>query len=162
MRRTGIFFGNFFLPLVWMALTGTFTLENYIIGFLLSSTVLWVTFPRQEVIILLYLIRLFRWLAFILFFVGNLVMASLRVVHDILTPRHHMHPAIIAIPLDLRKDLEILLLANLITLTPGTLTLEVSPGKDLLYIHAMYVEDVEEFRRMIKQKYEVRVRKVLR
>jgi multicomponent Na+:H+ antiporter subunit E len=162
MKRLSIFLGNFFLPLVWMALTGIFTLGNFVIGFFLSALVLWVTMPRREVIFLVYLVRLFRWLEFILFFLTELFMASLRVVHDILTPRHRMRPAIIAIPLELRRDLEILLLANLITLTPGTLSLEVSPGRDVLYIHAMYVEDVEGFRRMIKEKLETRVRKVMR
>lgn len=157
-----VFWGNIFLPLIWMALTGRFTLANYLIGFLITSLALWVVRKPGDVNLLVYLARLRRWLRFGLFFAGELSVASLRVVHDILTWRHRMRPAVIAIPLDLKTDLEITLLANLITLTPGTLSLDVSPARDVLYIHAMYVDDVESFRRRIKERMEHQVREVLR
>jgi multicomponent Na+:H+ antiporter subunit E len=157
-----VFWGNIFLPFVWMALTGTFTLANYVLGFLVSSIVRWITRPPGEIAFFIYLERLRRWFVFLLFFHWELTIASLRVVYDILTPRHRMRPAIIAVPLDLRTDSEITLLANLITLTPGTLSLDISPEKDILYIHAMYVDDVEEFRRNIKNRFEKRVKEVMR
>lgn len=157
-----VFWGNIFLPVVWMALTGRFTLANYLIGFVLTSLALWVVRPPGEVNLLVYLARLRRWLRFAGFFLWELAVASLRVVYDILTWRHRMRPAVIAIPLDLKTDLEITLLANLITLTPGTLSLDVSPERDVLYIHAMYVDDVEAFRKRIKESMEHQVREVLR
>lgn len=157
-----VFWGNIFLPVVWMALTGKFTLANYVLGLFISSLALWITHRRGEVAFFIYLDRLWRWILFLLFFLRELTMASLKVVFDILTPRHRMRPAIIAVPLDLRSDLEITLLANLITLTPGTLTLDVSPERDILYIHAMYVDDIEAFRRLVKERFETRVREVLR
>ncbi len=161
MKRISIFLGNIFLPFIWMALTGQFTAGNFFIGVLLSSFALWVAAPQREILVLNSLVRLWRWLLFFLFFLWELTLASLRVVHDILTPRHRMRPAIIAVPLEIRKDIEITLLANLLTMTPGTLSLEVSPGSDVLYVHAMYVDDIEEFRRMVKEKYEKRVQRVL-
>ncbi len=157
-----VFWGNVFLPVVWMALTGTFTLANYALGFVVSAFVLWIARPPGEIAFFVYLERLRRWVAFVLFFLWELTVASLRVVYDILTPRHRMRPAIIAIPLDLRTDNEITLLANLITLTPGTLSLDISPQKDILYIHAMYVDDIEEFRKDIKERFESRVKEVMR
>ncbi len=157
-----IFWGNIFLPVVWMALTGKFTLANYALGFVVSAFVLWITRPPGEIAFFIYLERMRRWFVFLLFFFWELIVASLRVVYDILTPRHRMRPAIIAVPLDLRTDSEITLLANLITLTPGTLSLDISPQKDILYIHAMYVDDVEEFRRTIKERFEKRVKEVMR
>ncbi|HET98235.1 MAG TPA: Na+/H+ antiporter subunit E [Desulfurivibrio alkaliphilus] len=157
-----VFWGNIFLPLVWMALTGQFTFANYLIGFLITSLALWMVHKPGEVNLLIYLARLGRWLRFSLFFLKELTVASLRVVNDILTKGHGMRPAVIAVPLDLKSNLEITLLASLVTLTPGSLCLEVSPERDVMFIHAMYVEDVEEFRRQIKEKMEYQVREVLR
>jgi multicomponent Na+:H+ antiporter subunit E len=99
---------------------------------------------------------------FIAMYLCELVLASLRVAHDALTPTHYMRPAILAIPLEARTDLEILLLANLITMTPGSVSLDVSPDRRTLYIHAMYAEDAEAVRREIKEKLERHVLELLR
>ena len=56
-----------------------------------------------------------------------------------------MKPGIVKIPLDLETDVEITLLASLITLTPGTLSLDVSKDKKVLYVHSMYVYDKADF-----------------
>ena len=85
------------------------------------------------------------------------MVSSLRVAYDVLTPTLHMRPAIVAIPLDAETDLQITILANFITLTPGTLSLDVSPDRKTLYVHAMYVDDVDAFRREIKEELERRV-----
>jgi multicomponent Na+:H+ antiporter subunit E len=84
------------------------------------------------------------------------------VAFDVVTPRNYMKPGIIGIPLDAETDLEITLLANFITLTPGTLSLDVSTDKKTLYIHAMYVEDKEAFIRSIKDGFERRLLDILR
>ena len=63
---------------------------------------------------------------------------------------------------DKKIILAALVLTTFITLTPGTLSLDVSSDRRTLYIHSMYVDDVEEFRESIKQGYERRVKEVLR
>src|SRR5699024_7238650 len=68
----------------------------------------------------------------------------------ILTPPWHMKPGVIALPLEARTELEITLVANLISLTPGTLSLDVSDDRKVLYIHAMFLDDEEELRRNLK------------
>jgi multicomponent Na+:H+ antiporter subunit E len=73
-----------------------------------------------------------------------------------------MRPGVIAIPLAAKTDLEITLLANLVSLTPGTLSLDVSDDKSVLYIHAMFVDDPDELRHEIKAGFERRVIEVLR
>lgn len=103
-----------------------------------------------------------RVLLFILFFFWELLLANLRVAYDVLTPRHRMRPGVIAIPLDAQSRGEITLLANFITLTPGTLSLDVSDDRQALYIHAMYIDDADEFRRRIKANLERRMLEVLR
>lgn len=107
------------------------------------------------------LVKVFRLAWFALFYLQELVLANLRVAHDVLTPRHRMKPGIIAIPLDARSDLEILSLANLITMTPGTLSLDVSTDRRILYIHAMYIDDLEGIRSKIKYGFEKKVMEVL-
>ena len=61
-------------------------------------------------------------------------------------------------PLDLKSDAGITVLANLITLTPGTLSLDVSPDRKTLFVHALHVEDPDAFRREVKEGFERRVK----
>jgi multicomponent Na+:H+ antiporter subunit E len=72
-----------------------------------------------------------------------------------------MRPGIVAIPLDLESDLEILVLTSLITLTPGTLSLDISEDRKTLYIHAMFIENREQIQKLVKEGFERRVREVL-
>jgi multicomponent Na+:H+ antiporter subunit E len=162
MRQINVVLGNIFLSLVWMALTGAFTFANFVVGFAVSSAVLWLTGSRGEVAFIVYLTRFFRFVGLFFFFLWELLMANLRVAYEVLTPGYQMRAAIIAIPLDANSDLEITVLANLITLTPGTLSLDVSADRKILYIHAMHVHDVEKFRKEIKVRLERRVREVFK
>ena len=73
-----------------------------------------------------------------------------------------MKPGVIGIPIEAKTDLEITVLANLITMTPGTLSLDISPDRKTLYVHAMYIHDPEELRRDIKENFEPRVLALLR
>lgn len=106
-----------------------------------------------------YFRKLPKLLEFIGFIIKELFVSSLRVAYDVLTPTSQLNPAIIAIPLDAESDREIVTLAVLITLTPGTLSLRVSEDRRTLYVHEMYITDgdVEEARRKIKDGYERRV-----
>lgn len=81
-----------------------------------------------------------------------------------LAAESYISPGVLAIPLDARTDAEIALLANLITLTPGSVSLDVSEDRSLLYIHAMYIDggDVESYRRDVKENLERRVLELLR
>jgi multicomponent Na+:H+ antiporter subunit E len=106
------------------------------------------------------LIKPFRLAWFVLFYLVELFLANLRVAHDVLRPHHRMKPGIIAIPLDAKSDLEIMALTNLITMTPGTLSLDISTDRRMLYIHAMYIDDLEGLRLEIKDGLEKKVMEV--
>ena len=108
------------------------------------------------------LARLPRGVFLLFFFLGELVLSSVRVAWDVLSPNPGFRPGIVGVPLDARTDSEITLLATLITLTPGTLSLDVSEDRKTLYVHAMRVEDPEAFRREIKDGFERRVLELLR
>lgn len=155
-----LFLLNLLLALAWVALTGAFSPVNFVIGLVLGYAALLMT---QQVTGQTSYFRKIRTVAsFALFFMWEVIKANLRVAYDVLSPRQRITPGIIAIPLDAKTDAEITFLANLITLTPGTLSLDVSEDRKVLYIHAMYVEDVERFRREIKDGLERRLLGMLR
>jgi multicomponent Na+:H+ antiporter subunit E len=81
-----------------------------------------------------------------------------------LAAESYVCPGVVAIPLDARTDVEIALLANLITLTPGSVTLDLSEDRRVLYVHAMYIDggDVEAYVRSVKEGLERRVLELLR
>lgn len=105
-----------------------------------------------------------RIIGLIIYFLKALIKASLRVSYDIITPKYSMKPALVAIPLDAKSDLEITLLANLITLTPGTLSIDISKDKKTLLIHEVYVNDgdIEAVKKNIKEGFERRILKITR
>jgi multicomponent Na+:H+ antiporter subunit E len=153
-----MFLLNILLALAWTALTGQFDPINFLSGFILGYLVLWlvqrVAGPSN------YFKKVYQIISFALFFVVALIRANLRVAYEVITPPHTMQPGIVAVPLDLQTEAAITLLANLITLTPGTLSLDVSADRRVLYVHTMYVDDVEQFRREIKEGFERRVMEV--
>ena len=155
-----LFLLNVLLALAWVALTGGFSPTNFVIGLLLGYAALWVTQRRNGS--RAYFSKVRNVLGFAVFFVWEVIKANLRVAYDVLSPRQRMTPGVVAIPLDAKTDAEITFLANLITLTPGTLSLDVSDDREVLYVHAMYVEDADQFRREIKDGLERRLLEVLR
>jgi multicomponent Na+:H+ antiporter subunit E len=100
----------------------------------------------------------------VLFYLKELAAASIRVAYDVVTPKDHMNPAVIAIPLEAKTDLEITLLANFITLTPGTLSIDVSEDRKTLYIHEVYVKAGDKARivQQIKKGFERRILRITR
>ncbi len=103
--------------------------------------------------------RLPRLLKLALLFLKELVVANVRVAATVLFRRTaSLAPAIVAVPLDLHTDAGITIFANLVTLTPGTLSIDVSTDRSTLYVHALDVADPETFRRDLKQGLERAVR----
>jgi multicomponent Na+:H+ antiporter subunit E len=100
----------------------------------------------------------------IAFYVKELILASLKVAYEVITVRNHMNPAVVAVPLDAKSNLEITLLANLVTLTPGTLSIDVSSDRKTLYVHAMYLDDADSTKviKDIKEGFEKRILKITR
>ncbi|WP_417746515.1 Na+/H+ antiporter subunit E [Rosistilla oblonga] len=154
------FFFNIFLALVWALASGQISLSNLGIGFLLGYAVLWFSKPLLGPTG--YFRRLPVALRFVVFFFWQLVLSNLRVAYDVITPPLYMRPGIVAVPLDAKTDQEITLLANLITLTPGTLSLNLSEDRSTLYVHAMFVDSPESVRDSIKNGFERRLLELMR
>jgi multicomponent Na+:H+ antiporter subunit E len=148
------------LSLAWMALTGDWSLPAAVFSLALGWLLVRLARPlggqgfRR--------VRISRLPGFLLFFLKELVVANLQVAAAVVAPAGRLRPAIVAVPLRLDRDAEIALLANLISLTPGTLSLDVSPDRRTLYVHAMATESPDRLRREIRDGFEQRILEVLR
>ncbi len=80
----------------------------------------------------------------------------------VVKPKLDIKPGIFALPIQLEKDWEIMVLSNLITLTPGTLVMDISDDKKLIYVHAMDLQDVDEAIDSIKSTFEKAIMEVSR
>lgn len=154
-----MFLYNILLALLWAMLTGGINLPNLLVGFLVGYVILGSIHGQSGTSS--YFAKVPQAIRFSLFFLKELIMSSLRVAYDVVTPTYHMKPGIVAIPIEAKTDIEITMLANLISLTPGTLSLDVSFDRKTLYIHAMFVEDPEAMRAEMK-KMEQRLLAVMR
>ncbi len=144
-----IFFLNTALALGWAALMGSFSLASLLIGFAIGYAALWLLrslFGETR-----YFRRVWHALKLTFLFLYELLISSLQVVWDVVTPAHRSRPGIIALPLDAKGEGQIFLVANLISLTPGTLSLDVSEDQKTLYVHGMFVDDPEALRRELKE-----------
>lgn len=157
-----VFLWNVLLAATWAVATGEFTLTNVGLGFGFGYLVL--LFARRAIGPSSYFVKAPQVVVFFFFYHWQLLLANLRVAYDVVTPTHYMRPGVIAVPLDARTDAEITLLANLITLTPGSLSLDLSSDRRVLYVHMMYIDDddVERARRQIKDSLERRVLELMR
>jgi multicomponent Na+:H+ antiporter subunit E len=150
---------NLLLAVVWAALSATFTLSSLLSGFVLGYAALWIVQPlfgTQSP----YFLRVYRTIRLILFFLWELIVSSVRVALDILSPRQRSKPAIFVMPLDVESDIEILLVTTLISLTPWTLSLDVTPDRKSLIVHAMFAEDPEALVAELKSGMERMVKEV--
>jgi multicomponent Na+:H+ antiporter subunit E len=151
---------NILLMLVWVALTGSFSFVNFGFGFFLSFFLMWaINIGGDDN---RYFTRVPKVIMFLLYFLKEMVKANLEVAYEVITPRLGVRPGIVKVPLDAETDFEITLLANLITLTPGTLSLDVSDDKKVLYVHTMYVTDKDAFIDSIKNGFEKRMLELTR
>jgi multicomponent Na+:H+ antiporter subunit E len=99
---------------------------------------------------------------FMLWYIFELVKANIDIARQIISPKPRIRPGILKVELDARSDQEVLGLSNLISMTPGSLTMDISYDKKYIFIHEMYIDDVEEARQRIKVNLESRILKITR
>lgn len=103
---------------------------------------------------------LFSLAGFIVFYLWEVVVANLRIAKDILSPIHRLRHEYVTIQLEPLTPIQLLVLTNVITMTPGTLCIDVSSDGRELLIHSLYSNNKDELTRSIKDDYERRVRRV--
>jgi multicomponent Na+:H+ antiporter subunit E len=149
---------NLFLSLLWPALQGEFRTSTLVYGYLIGFAVLALNEPE-------YGKRVLKSISFFLYVVVSILESNVRVAWLVLQPRPQLDPGIVAIPLETTNSLEITVLASIITLTPGTLSVDLredSRGRKHLLVHNIKILDRERFRQEIKDRFERRLLAITR
>lgn len=148
------------LAVVWAAITGNFSAINLLFGGAVGALALLIlrnAFAPPRV-----LRQMRRFVSLMLLFLYELFASAVRVAIVVLTPdlKSALRPAIIAFPLSVKSDAEITLLANLITLTPGTLSVDVSDDRGVLYVHVLTLSTREALIADIAGGFEAKIREI--
>ncbi len=144
------------LALVWLCLTSTFNREELLTGILISfvlalflnESYLRLGLPplslKRIAFIIIYLIVLFK----------EIIKANFDVAYRVIHPRMPIKPGIVIIKTKLRQDIAKMILANSITLTPGTFTLDIIGDNLLIHWINVKAEDIDETTKLIGEKFE--------
>ncbi len=159
---------NLLLAIIWLILQTSFTWADFVVGMLVGFAIIGMTESaltwqrpfsdkHQHVG---YAGRVITVISFSGFVIWAIIKSNLDVAWLVLNPVAEYQPGIVAVPLDIQSDLGITLLANVITLTPGTVSLDISSDRRTMYIHAINVQDPDAMRAEIKGEFERRVMEI--
>ncbi|MCJ8507534.1 Na+/H+ antiporter subunit E [Rhizobium lemnae] len=151
---------NLLLAVLWIAFSGSATFVNFLFGFLVSA--LAIGLIREQAEGVSYLRRVRFILSLTILFFKELALSAWKVATLVLRRDMDLKPGIFAFPLTVDRDFEITLLANLITLTPGTLSVDVSEDRRTLYVHAIDCSDPEGTKRDIAEGFERKIMEAFR
>jgi multicomponent Na+:H+ antiporter subunit E len=144
---------NVFLAMMWMLLQPTFTITKFVSGYILGMVLIYLIACKIAGH-KFYMKRVFLALKLLGVFFVELLKACWEVMCHVLSPKLIIRPGIVKMDIYLQTDAQITLLANMITLTPGTLTVGVAPDNSALFIHALYIDDADELCAGIERTFE--------
>lgn len=148
------------LALFWLAVSGSFTIPNLLLG--IAAAALSLALIRGRAQPEGGRIRPLKVLSLVGLFIKELALSAWKVAVLVASPKMAVKPGIFAFPLTVDRDFEITLLANLITLTPGTLSVDVSEDRRVLYVHALDCSDPVGTRRDIANGFEKKIMEAFR
>ncbi|GLB59657.1 Na+/H+ antiporter subunit E [Cytobacillus sp. NCCP-133] len=151
---------NMFLGFMWMFLTVTYEPVAFLKGYLFGLLIIFVF--RRFFESRFYLLRVIAVINLLFIFIRELILSNIAVLKVLLRPKIEVRPGIFAYTTVLKEDWQITVLSSLITLTPGTLVIDVSPDNKVLYVHAMDIEDAKESIKSIKDTFEKAILEVSR
>lgn len=130
---------NVLIAFLWMFLNDTFDVLPFITGYIVGFIVLLMI--RRFLPTSFYGKKLVALIKLVFVFIRELVASSFVVVRQILSPKMNITPGIFTLETNLEGELEVTMLALLLTLTPGSVVMEVSPDSKKFYIHAMDIPE---------------------
>ncbi|MFC9708316.1 Na+/H+ antiporter subunit E [Paenibacillus sp. NPDC056933] len=151
---------NLIIAFVWMFLNNAWNGVGFIIGYLLGLLLIGGMrrfFPER-----FYVVRVWAIIKLIALLFKELVRASIEVIRQIVKPKLDIRPGIFSYQTQLSSDWEVTLLCLMISLTPGSLPLEVSGNQRKLYIHALDIKDEQKMSDDIKNTFEKAIMEVTR
>ncbi|MBN2110914.1 MAG: Na+/H+ antiporter subunit E [Methanosarcinaceae archaeon] len=152
-----IFFAAVF-GLIWCFVHGTVSLNNFILGLIFAPLIIHPFMP------LYHFERGFSYkkgikripaqIRYLYVLIKEIIKANIMVAKIVLQPKINIKPGIIAVPIRTKTDLGITAIANTITLTPGTLTIDISDDRSVLYVHTIDASDPENVASSIRDDLE--------
>ena len=136
---------NILVGVIWMFFSGNYNSEYFAVGFFWGMVLLFIfrkTFIKNILGEQLYYIYVYKWIRLILMFLFELLKADINVLKLMFKKDLDVNPVIFEYPLEVTKNWQITLLANMITLTPGTLTVNVGHDNKTLHIHCLDTDDI--------------------
>jgi multicomponent Na+:H+ antiporter subunit E len=147
----------------WLMLTFEFTLSNLIVGAVASifTSAIFTRFFITSIYKLLQPKRYFWFIVYLFVFIWECIKANIDVAYRVLHPSMPIRPGIVRVKTTLKSDLAKMLLANSITMTPGTISVDIID--DYLYIHWIYVksEDPEVYTEIITGAFEKYIKRII-
>ncbi|RFA36339.1 Na+/H+ antiporter subunit E [Virgibacillus dokdonensis] len=151
---------NLIIAFMWMFLSESYSVPSFIAGYLLGILLLFLL--RRFIPDTFYFRRVLKIVSLIFLFIKELLSSNIEIVKLVYSPKPNFEPAIFELPTELKSNWEITLLANLISLTPGTLSVAVSRDNTKLFIHGMDIADNNVAISSIKNTFEKAIMEVTR
>ena len=147
------------LLVIWLMLNVTVSLGHIILGAVFAIAIPLLCAPLQ--IPQPRIKKPFKALKYFFMVLGDVVVANVQVAILVLGPMSRIKPGFVAVPLDLTDIIPITMLASTVTMTPGTVTAELSKDKRYLYVHVLQMpDDEQEVIRLIKDRYESAIKEM--
>ncbi|MCL7462042.1 Na+/H+ antiporter subunit E [Pseudomonas sp. NW5] len=149
---------SLFLLLVWLLLVNDFSPGHWLLGAFLGWGIAWLVRPFWPATPALRSPR--RLLGFVALVLGDIVVANFQVARRILGPRFALRPAFVEVPMDLDDQMLLTVLACVVSLTPGTVSADLSADHRTLLVHGLDVDDEAALIQSIKQRYEAPLKEI--
>lgn len=147
------------LLVVWLMLNNTLSLGHILLGSVLAVVIPWICEPLR--VPQPKIKKPLKAITYILIVLKDIVVANIEVALLVIGPMRNIKPGFVAVPLDLKETLPITMLASTVTMTPGTVSCDISSDKKWLYVHVLDMpENEQEVIDSIKQRYESRVKEI--
>jgi multicomponent K+:H+ antiporter subunit E len=147
------------LLVVWLMLNSTTSLGHILLGSVLAIVIPLLCaplrLPQPKVK------RPFKLISYALIVLKDIVVANIEVALLVIGPMDRINPGFVAVPIELKGTLPVTLLASTVTMTPGTVSADISKDEKWLYVHVLNMpEQEQEVIDFIKQRYESRVKEI--
>ena len=149
---------NLLLAVVWPILIRGSALADFFVGFVLGAFL--ISFVEPD-----YGYRAVRLPLFVVTVLWEVILSSVEVAIAVLRPNSQFRQGVIALPLEARDAMEIIVLASVITLTPGTVSVNLGrdeEGGRILFVHVLMLDDPDELIAHIKERFEQQILRITR
>lgn len=155
-----MFLWNLLIAVLWGSLLRDMSPLNLLVGFILGFAALgWM---RAAIGRRRYAARFINVVRLAVLLLWELAGSNFRVARDVITRRHQSRPAIVAFPLEARTDAEITMFACVLSFMPGTLSVDLSEDRSVLFVHAMFFDERGAFCERLRDRVERPLMEVIR